>query len=190
MTSANDFLMSGGGAKAAKFPAPGTTVTGAIVREPEVVQQTEFGTGRPLFWDDGKPRNQLVVQIQTEARDDADDDGVRAIYIKGKSLTGAVREAVKTAGAPGLELGGVLSVTYTGDGKAERGMPPKLYTSQYRRPTSQAANQFLAADDPNPPAPAAARTGQDLNAVLAQLSPDQRAALLAQAGSSAVQPPF
>jgi hypothetical protein len=185
MTEAQDFLMSGGGAKAAKFPTPGTVVTGPIVREPEVAQQTEFGTGKPLFWDDGKPRNQLVVQIQTGQRDDDEDDGVRAIYIKGKSLTGAVREAVKAAGAPGLEVGGVLAITYTGDGKAERGMPPKLYSATYRRATAQAANQFLAAEAA-PPAPAPA---PDMAAVLQQLSPEQRQALLAQASSSSV-PPF
>jgi hypothetical protein len=185
MTSAQDFLMSGSGAKAAKFPTPGTTVSGPIVREPEVVQQTEFGTGKPLFWDDGKPRNQLVVQIGTDARDDADDDGVRSIYIKGKSLTNAVREAVKAAGAPGLEVGGILSITYTGDGKAERGMPPKLYTAEYRRATAQAANAFLA-DTAPAAAPAAA---PDLTAVLSQLSPEQQRALLAQAQSNSA-PPF
>lgn len=183
MTSAHDFLMSGDGAKSAKFPTPGTTVTGAIVREPEVAQQTEFGTGKPLFWDDGKPRNQLVVQIQTDARDDADDDGVRSIYIKGKSMTNAVREAVKTTGAAGLEVGGVLSVTYTGDGKAERGMPPKLYTAQYRRAAAQAANTFLADSGPVT-APATPAAPPDLSTVLAQLSPDQQRALLAQAQNS------
>jgi hypothetical protein len=186
MTSAQDFLMSGGGAKAAKFPTAGTAVSGPIVREPEVAQQTEFGTGKPLFWDDGKPRNQLVVQIQTDQRDDSEDDGVRSIYIKGKSLTNAVREAVKAAGAPGLEVGGVLTITYTGDGKAERGMPPKLYTAQYRRATAQAANTFLAASEPAP-APAGL---PDLAGVLAQLSPEQRAALLAQQSVSAISPPY
>jgi hypothetical protein len=185
VTSAQDFLMSGGGAKSAKFSTVGTSVTGPIVREPEVAQQTEFGTGRPLFWDDGKPRNQLVVQIQTDQRDDADDDGVRAIYIKGKSLTNAVREAVKAAGAPGLEVGGVLTVTYVGDGKADRGMPPKLYTAAYRRATAQAANAFLAAGEP---APAAGPPSQpDMSSILAQLTPEQRAVLTQQTASA---PPF
>jgi hypothetical protein len=177
MTTAQDFLMSGGGAKAAKFPSPGTTVSGSVVREPEVAQQTEFGTGRPLFWDDGKPRNQLVVQIQTDQRDDSEDDGIRSIYIKGKSLTNAVREAVKAAGAPGLEVGGVLTITYTGDGKAERGMPPKLYTAEYRRASATAASEFLGT------AAVSARQ-PDMAAILAQLSPDQRAALMAQQNSN------
>lgn len=185
MTSANELLMSGGGAKAAKFPAVGTTVSGPIIKEPDVVQQTEFGTGKLLFWDDGKPRNQIVVQLQTSQRDDAEDDGIRSIYVKGKSLTGAVREAVKAAGAPGLEVGGVLAITYIGDGKAERGMPPKLYSATYQRSQVAAVNTELNGGRAEP-APAAAQP--DMQAVLAQLSPEQRAQLAQQAGASA--PPY
>lgn len=192
MSSGNDFLMSGGGAKSAKFPTVGSSITGTVASDPEVVQQTEFGTGKPLFWDDGKPRQQLVVQLNTNLREDAEDDGVRAIYVKGKSLTGAIREAVKLAGAPGLEIGGTLTVTYVGDGKAERGMPPKLYTAAYQRPTNTAANAFLADTTPSAPpaAPVAVQAGPaDMAALLASLPPEQRAALLAQAGQQAA-PPF
>lgn len=174
--TAQDFLM-GSGSKSAKFPTVGTTVTGQIVREPEVTQQTEFGTGRPLTWDDGKPRLQLVVQIQTSERDpqDVEDDGVRAIYVKGKSLTNAVRDAVRKAGAQGLEVGGTLTVTYVGDGEADRGMPPKLYTATYQRPTPTA--DFLNSGQPAGTAPA----GVD-PALWAQMSTDQRAKLRAAMG--------
>lgn len=153
MTSAQDFLM-GSGSKTASFPTVGTSVSGQIVAEPTVTQQTEFGTGRLLTWDDGSARLQLVVKIQTDERNPADleDDGVRAIYVKGKSLTNAVRDAVRQAGAKGLEVGGTLTVTYVGDGKAERGNPPKLYTAAYQRPATNAATDFLNADAPVSPA--------------------------------------
>jgi hypothetical protein len=77
MTAANDFLMSGG-STSAKFPTPGTTVTGTICRPPEVQQQRDFTTGEPKFWDDGKPMQQLQVQLQTSEKDMSvpDDDGV------------------------------------------------------------------------------------------------------------------
>ncbi|MEV0608094.1 hypothetical protein AB0I61_17185 [Polymorphospora rubra] len=197
--TAQDFLM-GTGSKTAKFPTVGTSVTGQIVREPEVGQQTEFGTGKPLTWDDGRPRLQLIVQVQTTAREDAEDDGVRSIYVKGKSLTNAVRDAVRKSGAPGLEVGGTLTVTYIGDGKADRGMPPKLYTATYTRPTAGAVNEFLnGGNEPVPvvstatgqpvvhqqPVPTASvdapPAGMD-PAVWAQMDTDQRAKVRAALG--------
>jgi len=57
---ANAFLM-GTGIPSAKFPTVGTTVTGTIVREPELQQQTDFDTGEPLTWPDGRPRMQVRV---------------------------------------------------------------------------------------------------------------------------------
>lgn len=187
MTSANDFLMAGG-TTSAKFPSPGTTVAGTIAREPEVQQQRDFTSGELKFWDDGKPMQQLQVILATDERDPAtpDDDGQRAIYVKGNMLK-AVREAVRKAGAPGLAVGGRLSVTYTGDGEAsKRGLnPPKLYAATYTAPTAAQANEFLAGAEPAPattpqpaPAPSApAGVPPEALAALAQLSPEQRAAL-------------
>lgn len=184
-TTPQDFLM-GGGSKTAKFPAFGTSVSGQIVREPEVTQQTEFGTGRLLTWDDGSARLQLVVKIQTDERDPADleDDGIRAIYIKGKSLTGAVREAVRKAGSQGLEVGGVLTVTYIADGKAERGMPPKLYTAEYRAAEAHKISDLLG-EDPVPgnagatQGPAGAPPAGVDPAIWNAMGTDQRASVLA-----------
>jgi hypothetical protein len=153
---ANDFLM-GGGVKSASFPTVGTTVTGPIVRKPEVRQQTDLTTGEPKTFSNGDPMLQLVVQIGTDQRDPADpaDDGVRGLYIKGAMLA-AVRAAVRAAGAKGLEVGGILTVTYTSDGTvAKRGFnPPKLYSATYQPPTSSAAaDAFLGAAAPTTPAP-------------------------------------
>lgn len=149
---ANDFLM-GGGAKSAQFPdrAYGTTVGGAIVRPPEVRQQTDKATGNPKFFDDGTPRNQLVVQVQTDQRADQNDDGVRAFYIKADMLR-AVREAVRAAGAPGLQVGGVLAVTYIRDEQGKGSIPKKIYTATYQPPAAQAANAMLMGQ-PAAPAP-------------------------------------
>lgn len=131
---ANALLMGGG--KAAKFETIGATITGTVASEPTAKQQTDFRTGTPETWPDGSPKMQILVQIQTTEQDDAQDDGIRTLYIKGKELTGAVRTAVRASGARGIHTGGTLTVTYTGDGEQkERGLnPPKLYSAQYIPP--------------------------------------------------------
>ncbi|GII63564.1 hypothetical protein Skr01_36490 [Sphaerisporangium krabiense] len=202
--TANEFLM-GGGIAAAKFDVVGTTVSGQITQSPRVEQQKDLNTGEPKFWNDGKPMQQLLVTVQTTLRDPEvdDDNGERTFYIKAKMLA-AVREAVRRAGAKGLEVGGTLAITYTGDGEAtKRGFnPPKLYSATYTPPSAAAANDFLnggqapaaavdnrynvldqqqaaqqAAPAPAPaPAPADVDAGA-LQAALASLTPEQRAAL-------------
>ncbi|MEU4332354.1 hypothetical protein [Nonomuraea dietziae] len=199
---ANDFLM-GGGIPAAKFETIGTTVTGQICAQPEVIQQTDLDTGKPLFWDDGRPRMQLVVTVQTNLRDPEmpDDDGQRKFYVRAK-LQDAVRQAVRAAKARGLEIGGTLSITYAADGEqTRRGFnPPKIYTATYQPPAAVAANEFLNQGSPAPaqqyappqqaPAPAPAAPAADGGAwtpppgmdpaqaaALAALTPQQRQAL-------------
>jgi hypothetical protein len=146
MTSANEFLMAGG-VPSAKFATPGTTVAGTVAREPEVQQQRDFTSGEAKFWDDGKPMQQLQVILATSERDPQvpDDDGQRAVYVKGNLLK-AVREAIRKSGANGIKIGGTLTVTYTGDGEStRRGMnPPKLYAATYTPPAAAAAGEFLA----------------------------------------------
>jgi hypothetical protein len=143
--SAEEFLM-GGGIPSAKFDTIGTTVSGTIATRPEVVQQTDLDTGEPKFWNDGKPMMQLAVTIQTELRDPEipDDDGKRKFYVKAKLLE-AVRAAIRTAGAKGLDVGGVLTVAYVADGEVKkRGHnPPKIYSATYQPPAAAQANAFL-----------------------------------------------
>ncbi|MGW8366933.1 hypothetical protein ACWGK1_41215 [Streptomyces wedmorensis] len=131
---ANSFLMGGGGAPTAKFPTPGTTVGGRITEQPKVEQQRDIQTGEKKFWNNGDPMMQLVVTVQTDQRDHAleDDDGKRRIFVKGQ-MKNAVADAVRAAGARGLEVGGTLAVTYTHDGEQkQRGFSaPKQYTARY-----------------------------------------------------------
>lgn len=150
--NADDFLMGGGGAPTAKFPTPGTTVSGRITQKPTVEQQRDIKTGDPKFWSDGNPMMQLVVTVQTELRDPTidEDDGRRRLFVKGV-MKNAIADAVRNAGARGLEVGGTLAVTYTHDGVAkERGMsPPKQYTATY----TPAAVAALHTPDPGAPVP-------------------------------------
>lgn len=155
----NEWLMSGG-ARSAKFETIGTVVKGVIVAAPELRQQTDFTTGALKFWDDGKPMMQLVVTVDTGEKDplEDDDDGLRSFYIKA-NLQVAVKDAIRKAGAKGLEVGGKLAVKYTGDGVAKtKGMsPPKQFSAQYT--PAVAAEDFFS--DPAPAAPAAGKSAAD-----------------------------
>lgn len=136
-TDINAFLM-GGGAKSAKFENVGDKISGTITAA-EVTQQTDLTDGTPKTWDNGDPMMQLVVTIATDLREDEDDEGTRKLYLKGSKPTtslGAVRAAIKAAGAKGLEIGGTLSVAYTGDGEpTKRGFTaPKQYAAKYTPP--------------------------------------------------------
>jgi hypothetical protein len=140
---------------------------------------------------------QIVVQLQTEEHDpaDPDDDGIRGLYIKSGMLN-AVREAVRKAGAKGLEVGGVLTVQYVGDGERKNKAfdPPKLYTATYVPPSAAAANEVLMANPlagtpyagvpatvnaaVSPAVAPAAPPGVD-SALWARMAPEQQAAVLA-----------
>ena len=185
MPSANDFLM-GSGTPTAKFPTIGSSVSGVIVDEPEVRQQTDFDDGSLLFWDDGNPRMQLVIRLQTDLRDPEveNDDGVRALYVKGQNVK-TLREAIKSAGRDGVEPGGWLAAQYTHDGQASgKKNPPHLHAYTYKGPTAQAANAFLNAGSPPAPAPVSAAVPTTAPAAAPVMPPpiDQQAfaAFLAQ----------
>lgn len=143
---ANDFLAEGG-VPSAKFDTVGKWVSGTIVAA-EKRQQTKVGSGELLFWDDGRPRNQLVVTIQTdETSDDIEgDDGQRRIYARGIMLN-ELRKAIRPHGGK-IEPGGKLAVRYTGDGEKKPGMnPPKLYQVKYEPPTKSAQVDDADLDD-------------------------------------------
>lgn len=158
----NSFLMGGGGAATA-FPkdTPVGTVVGGTIVSTEVRQQTDYITKEPKTWSNGDPMMQLVVVVQTDEDDGGDDDGRRAFYLKGGSkrkdtTQGAVSEAVRKAGASGLEIGGKLEMALIGTEPSDRGNDRKLWSARYTRPTVPVGNDPFG-DTPAPaqPAPAA-----------------------------------
>jgi hypothetical protein len=87
-------------AKAFKFENVGDEVSGVI--DSIVVRQVrKFKVNTPVFWDDGRPQEQIVVTIATDLNepdeDTPDDDGMRAVYVK--SWGPQVREFRKGAKA-------------------------------------------------------------------------------------------
>ncbi len=145
-------LLMGGGTRSAKFEAVGDAVRGEILNV-ETKQQTDLD-GNPKTWDNGDPRWQVAVTRQTDERDatDPDDDGKRAVYLKGSnkyaSTSKAVADAVRSAGATKLEQGGTLALQYVGDGEAtKRGFsPPKLYQAAYKAPVAGVDLSALGGD--------------------------------------------
>jgi hypothetical protein len=138
----NDFLFSGG-ARAFPFENVGDIVKGTVIRA-DVKQQTAIDSGELLTWPDGRPRMQLVVELQTDLHESDEDDGVRTIFAKGgryeiasgegMSMKDAIADAVKAAKADGINPGDELAVGYTGVGKpTQRGYTaPKLYAASFR----------------------------------------------------------
>jgi len=145
---ADSFLM-GESIPALKFDDVGTAHQGVILSK-RVAQQTDFYTGKPKVYEDGKPANQLIVVLMTDKKENilgkngqiirtaAQDDGKRSLYIK-TQMKAAVREAVKDAGAQGLDVGGTLAVKLDSLKSLEKGRDQKIYTAKYKpAPTNNA----------------------------------------------------
>lgn len=150
MTDDLDRMLSGGAKSAFKRETPvGTSVTG-IIMDIAVRQATEFETGKPLTFPSGDPKEQIVVTIKAEGIDleDADDDGTRAVYIKGwGQQRRAFQEAAKRDGKPGP--GDRFTATFKGLGVNERGgFPPKEF--DYRiQPMQASADEAWATGRPS-----------------------------------------
>ena len=172
-----DSLLAGGG-KTAKFEKVGDSYTG-VVQSAEVRQASNFDTGKPEFWDDGNPKQQIVVSIQTSERVDEEDDGVRAVYIKGwgdqkKALQRASKEA---GGSPAV--GDTFTATYVGDGeKPQRGFAPKIYQYKIKKgsPLDAVVNSeapAAASGSPWAAGPNASQIEQIKKLLLLGLAPDK-----------------
>lgn len=147
--------LGGEGGNSFPFDTIGDKVRGRILSM-EKVNQTDMQTGETKTFDNGQPMTMWRVALQTTLSDDAADDGLRSIYLKGskkpesKSSYAAVLAAVKAAtGATQITAGAEVELEYVGDGAAKgRGYsPPKQYEAQYWPPSVD-----LAPEKPSQPA--------------------------------------
>ncbi len=90
----------------------GDSFTG-IIAELETAQVRNYETGEPEFWDGGNAKLQIVVTLDTEYSDNAEDDGQRKVYLFGQKLA-AAKSALKAAGVDKLEKGSTFTITYSG----------------------------------------------------------------------------
>ncbi len=155
MPTADSLFAGGGGASGVpsfKFAQYNDAITGTILST-AVQQSVKFGTTQPDFYEDGRPKLQLQVIIQTELRNwekvsvvptneggqmkpAHEDDGRRAVYLKGAMMY-AVGDAVTAAtgerAAPAV--GGKLHIVYTHESPSNKGNPRKEYSANYQPPT-------------------------------------------------------
>jgi len=144
------------------------TVWAGVVQSVEV-RQVRDDDGNVETWDNGDPKQQVVVAIKTDQRDPErpNDDGVRGIYIKWwKEQRKALRECLEAAGVDDIEPGGLFAAKYVGDGAQPQNKmlsPAKLMQYEYKPPSPTAGlfgssngNGAPPATPTAPPAPAQA----------------------------------
>ena len=153
-----------------KFTNPGDTHTGTITEVSDARQATEYGSNELAYWDKERtrPKMQVAVTLDTAERDpqDANDTGKRTLWVvedgRSGSILSAIRQAVHQAGAGTIDIGGQLTVAFSGFDPSSKNPanPRKIYAASYVPPapaggmfTSQAPAQPAAA--PAAPAPAA-----------------------------------
>lgn len=132
-----------------KDSMPGTRVTG-IIENVTANQVRDFQTKQPAFWNDGSPRLQVLVTIDTGIIDPnvEDDDGRRTVYIKGWGVQRrAWLQALHNAGlkkAGEVKPGDRFTATFTGYGpQGNLPQPPKLfeYVIEHQSPADLAMGQ-------------------------------------------------
>jgi hypothetical protein len=155
MTTANEALFGKNrGAPAWRWGAPGDSAQGVITAL-SATQQRDMRTKELKYFPSGDPIMIALVTVQTGLHDPTlpADNGERTIWVSGRYMTKAVKDAMMRAGTRELEVGGWFEVTYTHDGPAERGLrPPRMFTAEYIPPTpeerSAAEAAAEAASDP------------------------------------------
>ena len=155
-----------------KFTTPGDTHTGTITEVSDARQATEYGSNELAYWDKERtrPKMQVAVTLDTAERDpqDANDTGKRTLWVvedgRSGSILSAIRQAVHQAGAGTIDIGGQLTVTFSGfdPNSKNPANPRKIYSASYVPPapaggmfTNQAPAQPAAAPAPAAPAPVA-----------------------------------
>lgn len=153
-----DLFKSTGGKRSAfnKDSQPGATVTGTLAGEPDVRQATDFQTKQPAFFlKSGKPKLEVVFDLQTDLREDPDDDGRRSVWVHWWGVQrDALTEAVNQFGHD-PHKGDKMTVTFDGFVQLENApQPAKHYTFKFEAGLPGLTPQ--AAATPATPAPAGA----------------------------------
>ena len=179
-----------------KFTNPGDTHTGTITEVSDARQATEYGSNELAYWDKERtrPKMQVAVTLDTAERDpqDANDTGKRTLWVvedgRSGSILSAIRQAVHQAGAGTIDIGGQLTVTFSGfdPNSKNPANPRKIYSASYVPPapaggmfTNQAPAQPVAQPAPATPAPAPAAPAQPAPAAAPVAQPVPAPATLA-----------
>lgn len=126
--AANKFLEESGGGEGhdpVKFKEIGDKVVGKIMDEPRPVERKSLN--------DGTPEMQLPINLDTA-------DGPRTLWVRKGFLAGAIQDAVKEAGATGIEVGGSLGVELTEKRDTGKPQPANVFKAAYKKPEKEATS--------------------------------------------------
>lgn len=141
-----------GGSKSAftSDSLPGDTITGAVVSV-DYKQVNDFNTGEPAFFPSGDPKMQFAIVIQTDQRDDEDDDGRRTIYIpawgsKKQALVDAMRAEGMRKASEAFAAGNIFTATFVEELQKQNPQTraryrEKVYTYRIQRGSLAAADR-------------------------------------------------
>lgn len=147
-------LLAGNSAKA-YFGAnsqPGDSVTG-VIEKIETTQVNDFQTKQPAYWNNGRPKEQIHVIIQTQLRDPSvdDDDGRRSLWIKGWGIQlKAFREACRQAGVKIPKPGDTITERFVGLGpRGDAPQPSKVF--EFHIEPASSVNNLVNGSQPQQP---------------------------------------
>lgn len=147
-------LLAGNSAKA-YFDAnsqPGDTVTG-VIEKIETTQVNDFQTKQPAFWNDGRPKEQIHVIIQTQLCDPSveEDDGRRSLWVKGWGIQlKAFRDACRQAGVKTPKPGDTITERFVGLGqRGNAPQPPKVF--EFHIEPASSVNSLVNGSQPQQP---------------------------------------
>lgn len=105
----------------------GTSFTGIITGELRRAQIIDFETKQPKFWKDGRPQEQVIIDLLTDEREDELDDGIRTLYVKGQMLAELQEKLRATRHLGRLGAGSRLTITLIAYKDTGKGNPQKIY---------------------------------------------------------------
>lgn len=124
-----------------------------VIEKIETTQVNDFQTKQPAFWNDGRPKEQIHVIIQTQLRDPSvdDDDGRRSLWIKGWGIQlKAFREACRQAGVKIPKLGDTITERFVGLGQRSNApQPPKVF--EFHIEPASSVNSLVNGSQPQKP---------------------------------------
>ena len=143
-----DDLLAGGGSKSLSFKDfnVGDSYEGTIASLRTVQVRNYDDPTKLEFWDDGKPKLQIEVTLDTDYKDPADDEdtGERRVFLFGQKLT-AAKEELKRKNLTKLEIGSGFKIALVGTKPAKnpRYNDVKLYAIEINPATSDTAVDAL-----------------------------------------------
>jgi hypothetical protein len=154
-----DDLLTSGGSKSLSFKdvKVGEGFTGVITHTRAIQVRNYEDPTKLEFWDDGKPKMQIEVTLDTDYADPSDEDdiGERRVFLFGQKLT-ALKEELKKKGLTKLETGSTFKITLAGTkpSKNPRYNDVKIYGIEVTPATSNAAVDALLSAGATPVADA------------------------------------